>query len=74
MQYPICDFFSKTEAQICFKFFVDVSWLDSYQICRNLDATPTVLEIELLVTLCIFYQFLFFKNMFKTSYSLKIGV
>ena len=32
MSYPIFDFF-KTKSQICFKFCVDVSWVDPYQIC-----------------------------------------
>ena len=32
MKYPIFDFF-KTKLQIFFKFCVDVSWVDPYQVC-----------------------------------------
>ena len=31
MYYPIFDFF-KTKEQICFKFSVDVSWVDPFQV------------------------------------------
>ena len=34
------DFFSQTAVRICFKFCVDVPWVDPYLVCQNRGATP----------------------------------
>ena len=36
----IVDFFPQTAAQICFKFCVDVPWVDLYKFCINRGALP----------------------------------
>ena len=40
MYYPIVDFFSRTAAQICFEFCVDVPWVDPYYVCYDRGSTP----------------------------------
>ena len=58
--YPIFDFF-KTKSQIWFKFCVDVSCVDSYQVCKNLGSTPCAMGFWV-----IFSNFL---SITKISYS-----
>ena len=52
MSYPIFDFF-KTKLQIGFKFCVDVSWVDPYQVCLNLGTTPFAMGFQLLKILIL---------------------
>ena len=39
------DFFSRTAAWMCFKFCVDVPWVDPYSVCQNQGATPILYGI-----------------------------
>ena len=55
MYYPIFDF-SPTTVRICFKFCVDVPWVDPYLICENRDAPPFFMELW--VILCYFWPIL----------------